>query len=178
MTGPVLETDRLRLRPHCLDDFANVAALWADPEVVKYISGVPSSSEESWSRLLRYIGHWQALDFGFWVVCDRADGSFLGEVGFANFQRQISPPLPEAPEAGWVLARQAHGRGIATEAVARIHRWADEDRQWSQTVAIFSPEHAASQHVAAKQGYEAQGTARYKGHPLFTMQRKRGALGG
>lgn len=61
MTAPTLETERLILRPHRVQDFEAVAALWAEPEVVRFISGTPSAPEESWARLLRYIGHWQAL---------------------------------------------------------------------------------------------------------------------
>lgn len=54
---PILETERLRLRAHRLDDFAASAAMWADPIVTRYTVGKPQTSEEVWSRLLRYIGH-------------------------------------------------------------------------------------------------------------------------
>lgn len=177
MTAPVLTTERLVLRPHCLADFDDVAALWADPEVVKYITGIPSSREASWARLLRYIGHWQALDYGYWAVCDRADGAYLGGAGFGEYQRQISPPLPQAPEAGWALAPHAQGRGLATEAVARMHQWADEARDWPQTVAIMDPDHAASQHVASKLGYRKTQVADYDGEPVQVMCRTNPASG-
>ncbi|MEP4037010.1 GNAT family N-acetyltransferase [Pseudophaeobacter sp.] len=175
MTAPTLQTDRLILRPHGVEDFDEVAALWADPQVVKYIGGAPNSAEQSWARLLRYIGHWQALGFGYWAVCDRESGEFLGEVGFANYRREISPPLPEVPEAGWVLATKAHGRGLASEAVGCIHHWADQVQHWPQTVAIFAPEHAASQQVAAKQGYQTSGEAAYFDEKILVMSRQRSA---
>ncbi len=50
---PTLETARLTLRPHRLDDFDAHAALWADEDVVRFITGVPSTREQSWSRMLR-----------------------------------------------------------------------------------------------------------------------------
>lgn len=171
MTAPVLTTERLVLRPHCLADFDDVAALWADSDVVKYISGTPSSREASWGRLLRYIGHWQALGYGYWALCDREDGTYLGGAGFGEYQRQITPPLLQGPEAGWVLAPHAHGRGLATEAVTRMHQWADEARDWTQTVAIMAPEHAASQNVASKLGYRKTGLADYDGEPVQVMCR-------
>lgn len=176
MTAPVLFSDRLILRPHHVDDFADVAALWAEPEVVKFISATPSTKSESWSRLLRYIGHWQALNYGYWVVCDRNDGSFLGEVGFADYQRDITPALPAVPEAGWVLAPKAHGRGIATEAVGRIHQWADSECDWEQTVAIFAADHLVSQNVARKLGYQAAGEAEHSGAKIKVMSRKKSAF--
>lgn len=174
MTAPVLQTDRLILRPHGVQDFENVVALWADPEVVKYIGGTPNSREQSWARLLRYLGHWQAMGYGYWAVCDRDSGVFLGEVGFAHYRREITPPLPDVPEAGWVLAPQAHGRGLASEAVGCIHHWADQTKGWTQTVAIFAPEHAASQQVAAKQGYQTSGEGRYFDDTILVMSRQKG----
>jgi RimJ/RimL family protein N-acetyltransferase len=177
MKAPVLQTDRLILRPHGVQDFDHVAALWGDPQVVKYIGGTPISREQSWARLLRYMGHWQALGYGYWAVCDRSSGEFLGEVGFAKYCREITPLLPDVPEAGWVLAAKAHGRGLASEAVACIHHWADQTQGWGQTVAIFAPEHAASQHIAAKQGYQTFGEARYLDDPILIMSRKSARLG-
>lgn len=40
-TAPLLLTERLRLDAHTLDDFDSLAAMWADPEVVRYIGGTP-----------------------------------------------------------------------------------------------------------------------------------------
>ncbi len=171
MTPPVLETDRLILRPHRVEDFDDVTALWADPEVVRYIGGVPSTRQASWGRLLRYIGHWQALGFGYWVVEARGDGRFLGEVGFADYQRDITPSLDGLPEAGWVLASAAHGQGYASEAVQCMLQWADEVKGWSETVCIFDPDHSASQNVARKAGYEVSGEAIYEGLPTLVMRR-------
>ena len=93
MKPPVLKTDRLILRPHRVEDFDVSAAMWADPDVVRYVTGAPSARPLSWGRLLRYIGHWQALGFGYWVVETRDDGRFLGEVGFADHRRDIEPSL-------------------------------------------------------------------------------------
>ncbi len=41
-TAPTLITERLRLDAHTLDDFDSLAALWADPLVVRYIGGTPA----------------------------------------------------------------------------------------------------------------------------------------
>src|SRR5690242_18830997 len=112
-----IETPRLLMRPHTLADYAATAAMWAEPAVVKYISGTPSTPEQSYSRLLRYAGHWEMLGYGYWVVEDRASGRFIGEVGFADYRREIDPPLHGMPELGWALAPDAHGHGYATEAV-------------------------------------------------------------
>ncbi|MEW2912843.1 GNAT family N-acetyltransferase [Leisingera sp. JC11] len=171
MTAPALETERLILRPHGVQDFDAVAALWAAPEVVRFISGTPSTPEESWTRLLRYIGHWQALGYGYWAVTLRDSGRFIGEVGFADYQRSMEPPLAGIPEAGWVLSPEVHGQGIATEAVGRIHRWAAEATDWAETACIFDPAHTVSHRVAVKLGYAPAGEALYRGNPTLVMKR-------
>lgn len=156
MSAPVLETDRLILRPHGVQDFEALAALWSDPQVVRHITGTPSSREASWSRLLRYIGHWQALGYGYWAVTLRETGQYLGDVGFADFHREVVPPLDGVPEAGWVIAPAVQGRGLATEAVARMHRWAEAETRWARSCCLIDPAQAISRKLALGQGYVAE----------------------
>src|SRR3954463_15564591 len=101
---PTLQTTRLTLRGPGLADFAASAALWADPEVTRFITGRPATAEEVWTRLLRYVGHWALLGFGYWVVQETASGRFVGEVGFADYHREMEPSLAGSPEIGWVIA--------------------------------------------------------------------------
>src|ERR1700757_1078682 len=42
---PTLETERLVLRAHRLKDFSDLAALWSDPVVARFISGIPQTPE-------------------------------------------------------------------------------------------------------------------------------------
>ncbi len=81
---PILETEHLRLRPHGVSDFSELAAMWADSAVTRYIGGRPLSSEDCWARLLPYAGHWQLLGFGYWVVARHAQGQgYATEAGRA-----------------------------------------------------------------------------------------------
>ena len=96
--------------------------MWADPEVTRYIGGTPLTEEESWARLLRYVGHWSLLGFGYWVVEEKTTGNFIGEVGFADYKRDL-PSLKDLPEIGWVFSSQASGKGYATEAVRAASAW-------------------------------------------------------
>ena len=79
-------------------------AFWADPEVVRYIGGRTFSREESWVRFLRHAGMWARMGFGFWAVTDRATGRYLGEAGFHDLKRDLSPSIEGTMEAGWALA--------------------------------------------------------------------------
>ncbi|HCK84411.1 MAG TPA: GNAT family N-acetyltransferase [Hyphomonadaceae bacterium] len=157
----MLETERLRLRGHVAADFEAVAAMWADPEVVRYIGGRPSTREESWARLLRYPGLWALLGYGFWAIEEKASGRLAGEGGFADFKREISPAI-DAPEQGWALASWAHGKGYGSEAVAAMIAWGETHFGRRDFVCIISPENAPSIRVAEKVGYREVAHTTYK----------------
>ncbi|MCB8819794.1 GNAT family N-acetyltransferase [Microvirga rosea] len=169
---PTLETERLRLRAHRVEDFEASFALWTDPGVTRFIGARPSTREEIWSRLLRYIGHWAALGYGYWAIEDRATGAFVGETGFADFKRAIDPPLDGMPEIGWVLSPAAQGQGYATEAVQAALRWGDAHFGPITTVCLISPENGPSLRVAEKCGYTLWMNATYKDTPTLLFHRQ------
>jgi len=122
---PVLETERLRLRAHRADDHAALSATWADPLVYRFLSGQPTSPPDAWMRLLRYGGLWSMLGYGYWAVEEKASGQLIGDIGYADFRRGMTPSLDGMPELGWVLPSHAHGKGYASEALAAVQAWGD-----------------------------------------------------
>ena len=90
---PTLATPRLTLSAPGVDDFADCLALWSDPAVVRYIGGVPAKPADVWARLLRYAGLWALMGFGYWAVRETATGRYVGEVGLAEFHRDLTPSL-------------------------------------------------------------------------------------
>jgi RimJ/RimL family protein N-acetyltransferase len=171
-TVPVIETERLVMRGHRLGDFDDSAALWADPEVTRFIGGKPQTREEAWTRLLRYIGHWSVMGYGYWVVTERASGRFVGEVGFAEYRRAMEPSIEGTPEIGWVVAGWARGRGFATEAVRGAVSWGEARFGRDQrTVCIIAPGNLVSIRVAEKCGYQRIGEASFHGQPTLLFAR-------
>jgi RimJ/RimL family protein N-acetyltransferase len=168
---PVIETERLRLRGHTLGDFEALAAMWADPAVVRFISGKPSTREESWARLLRYPGHWALLGYGFWAIEEKGSGAFVGEGGLADFKRDINPPV-SAPEQGWALAPAMHGKGYAHEAVSAMIAWGEAHFRRRDFVCMISPENAPSLKLAGKVGYREYARTTYKGDPTVLLRRE------
>jgi RimJ/RimL family protein N-acetyltransferase len=168
---PVVETERLQLRAHRLEDFADCAAMWADPIVTRFIGGKPFSEEDAWTRFLRHIGHWSMMGFGYWVAEEKDTGSFIGELGFADFKRDIQPSLKRTPEMGWALVSKVHGKGYATEGVRAALAWGDAHFASGRTVCIIQPENLASIRVAEKCGYKEFQRSTYKGHPTIMFAR-------
>lgn len=167
---PVLETERLVLRGHTLADFEPMAAMWADAGVTRFIGGKPSSREDSWGRLMRYLGHWALLNHGFWLIQDRATGAYLGDGGFGTFKREMVPPF-EAPEQGWALAPSAQGKGYAAEAVAAMIAWGEAHFRRRDFVCMIAPENAPSLRVAERAGYRPYARAIYKGAESILLRR-------
>lgn len=110
------ETERLVLRRFAPGDADAFAALNADPEVMRHIgAGTPLTRGASDELLARIAGHWRSHGFGLWCVAEReAPRRCLGFAGLAV--PAFLPDVMPAVEVGWRLAREAWGRGLATEA--------------------------------------------------------------
>ncbi|WP_157019309.1 GNAT family N-acetyltransferase [Mesorhizobium xinjiangense] len=171
--APVIETARLRLRHHRMDDLDAYAALLADPVVTRYVGGRPFTREEAWTRIIRYIGMWKLLGYGFWIVEERETERLVGATGFHELKRDISPAFEGEPEAGWMFSPDVHGRGYASECVAAIHEWGDRNFPGSTTVCIIHPENAASLRVAEKFGYREVARTEYADAPTVILRRQR-----
>ena len=168
---PTIETSRLRLRNFRESDLDPQAAAMADPQVVRHLGGTPMSREESWRRMLSGTGMWAVLGYGYWVIERRSDGAFIGQAGFADFKRDMTPSIEHLPEMGWVLARESQGQGLAIEAVDAGLRWADEALGPAEFVAIISPGNAPSIRVAEKAGFSERSEALYRGEPILLFRR-------
>jgi RimJ/RimL family protein N-acetyltransferase len=145
--------------------------MWADPVVVRFIGGRPFTEEEVWSRMLRYAGHWSWLGYGYWAIELKSTGELIGELGFADYKRDVQPSLDGMPELGWVLATQAHGQGFAREAVATVLAWGDAQFGAARTVCMIDPDNVASIRVAMKSGYKEWQRGSYKGNPAIIYRR-------
>ena len=171
---PVVKTGRLILRGYAPDDFRHLAALWGDPSVTRFISGQPSTPSESWLRLLSSAGHWALLGFGYWLAEERQSGRFVGQIGMADFKRDIEPGFDGAPEVGWVLSPSAHGKGYATEAVQAALAWAESNLGAKRYVCIVDPQNQASLRVADKCGFTPFAETELKGSSVILMERVAG----
>lgn len=158
-----MTTARLTMAPHGIADFADFAAMWADPAVVRLLGGVPSNEEDSWARLLRYAGNWGLLDYGFWCVRRRDTGAYLGDVGYLDAKRTGVDGFDGDPEIGWSLVTAAHGQGFATEAVKAALGWGAT--RFGRAVAMINPLNAPSEAVARRCGFELFAESRYKDAP-------------
>ena len=112
---PTLVTPRLVLRGWRDADVAGLAAMNADPEVMRFIgAGTPLDRARTTADVGAYRRMWAERGIGRFVVTLRGSGEFAGFAGMA-----VPDDLPEimpAVEIGWRFGRAYWGRGLATEA--------------------------------------------------------------
>ena len=169
---PVLETARLTLRPFRADDTAAQAAMMGDAAVMRFLGGQAITREESWRKLLNGAGLWSLFGWGYWAVERRADGRMIGQLGFADFKRDMTPAIEDRPEMGWLFAAEAGGQGFATEAGRAALDWIDAAHAPGEIAAIIDPANAPSIRVAEKLGFASREEARYKGEPILLFRRR------
>jgi RimJ/RimL family protein N-acetyltransferase len=170
--APRIETARLVLRTSTHDDLDAHAAMLGDPRVMHHLTGAGIAREDAWRRLLQGPGLWAMLGYGYWAVERRADGRYIGQLGFADFKREIEPSLEGLPEMGWLFAAEVHGQGYAREGVEAALAWADEALKAQEIVAIISPQNAPSIRLAVRAGFVRAEETAYKGEPTIVFRRR------
>lgn len=146
-----LETTRLRLRRPRPADAASVFERYAsDPEVTRYLGWPTHKSVADTDGFLAYCdAEWERWPAGPYLVESR-EGVLLGSTGL-GFE------TPEQAATGYVFARDAWGRGYATEALTAMRDLA-RGLGVQRLYALCHPDHRASHHVLEKCGFLREGT--------------------
>jgi RimJ/RimL family protein N-acetyltransferase len=166
-----LETDRLSLRPWRTSDYEALHRIFSDPAMFRFSHRGPMSSEESWSLLLRQIGHWAAFGHGVFAVIEKASGALIGEAGPGEFRRGLGPDFDPFPEMTWSILPDAQGNGYAAEAAAAALAWARGEMGVRRTVCLIHTGNEASLRVATGLGYRPTRELDYRGYPARLFER-------
>lgn len=143
---PTLETERLLMRPFEPGDLDEWAAIMADPEVTRYLTGTPLSRDDAWRAMALFLGHDRLRGWSNNALIEKATGRLVGRAGL--FMPEGWPGL----EVGWVLGRFAWRHGFATEAAAAWRDYAFETLDVDELIAIIHPDNPKSVAVAARIG--------------------------
>ena len=144
MTPPVIETERLILRPNRPADFEPYAAFYATDRA--RLRGGMRTRAQAWIQFAAEIGHWALRGYGFWAVEEKATGLYCGQVGLWN------PEGWAAPEVGWLVVEEAEGRGIAYEAALRARDYAYRTLRWDVVSSCISEGNDRSIRLAERLG--------------------------
>lgn len=160
LQAPTLTTDRLTLRGFEARDLDAYAAMCADAEVMRWIGdGGPVDRAAAWRQMALFLGHWPLRGFGMWALEERASGRLVGRAGY------LQPEGWPGVELGWLLARDAWGQGLATEAcraaLAQRPAFGIE-----RLISLVRPDNVRSAAVARRLGATLARTVEFLGAPV------------
>ena len=117
-----IETKRLILRQWQAADTDILAAISADPKVMKYFPAVQTRLQTE--AFVEYIhDHFKQYGYGLYAVVTKGTRSMIGFVGLNSPSFEIPGFIPVGlpiMEIGWRLASDQWGKGYATEAAQMV----------------------------------------------------------
>ncbi|MFF8281683.1 GNAT family N-acetyltransferase [Streptomyces albus] len=158
-SGPLLETERLVLRPLTADDLDRFVDLHADPEVTRFVPAY--THEQARQRLAEIERQWAERGHGVCAVELKETGAFLGRCGLNHWE------VFDEVEAGWTFRRSAWGHGYATEAARACLEWGFAALDVPYFTAMIDPANTASAKVAARLGFTPGRRDRFLGHDVI-----------
>jgi RimJ/RimL family protein N-acetyltransferase len=145
----------IRLEPLDRAHLDLLAAVAADPEVRRFTrvpEPVPPGFAELW--LGRYEdGRREGTRVGFAIA--EGDGTLVGLAFAPRLDREA-----RTAELGYVVVREARGRGVATEALRLLTEWAFAEAGMLRLELLIAPDNNASKRVAERCGYVREGLLR------------------
>lgn len=152
----MLSDGTIRLEPLAAQHLEGLAALGRDVDVQRF-TYVPSPWVDGFERtwLDRYEqGHQDGTRAGFAIV-DEADGTFLGLAALVQVDRE-----GRQAEAGYIVAPQARGRGLAGHALGLLTEWALREFELERVELRITTDNVASMRVAERCGFVREGVLR------------------
>jgi RimJ/RimL family protein N-acetyltransferase len=152
----MLSDGAIRLEPLAAQHLEGLAALGRDVDVQRF-TYVPSPWVDGFERtwLERYEqGHEDGTRAGFAIVGE-TDGTFLGLAALVQVDRE-----GRQAEAGYIVAPQARGRGLAGRALGVLTEWALGELGLERVELRITADNVASMRVAERCGFVREGVLR------------------
>jgi len=150
---PNLDVDgRTFLRPWTLDDISVVVAAYGDPEIQRWIP-YSFDKNEAEEVIGRWTDTWRNETGACWAIANQSDNSAFGRFAF-----QTIDLIGGSAEIAYWLLPQSRGNGYAPLATKSISQWAFGQLGLHRLELIHSVHNPASCRVAAKAGFELEGT--------------------
>ena len=168
-TDAVIQTERLILRHFMKADLDRLAELMADPDFMRFSTGV--FTREATERFLfdRVIAPARAgLPSQFAVVLREE----TRPMGYCGFFQQLVDGVNEI-EIGYRLDSGFWNRGLATEAARAVRDYAFEVLRLDRVISLIHPDNHASRRVAEKNGMKLEKQTTFRGFPTLVFAAKR-----
>ena len=153
---PVLETERLVLRPFTLADAPDVFVYTSDPKVTDLLFWGPHQKlQETEEYLTAVLRQYQTGEDGPWGIALRETGKIIGNIHLMDMDAKH-----RKAEVGFVLARAYHNQGIMTEALKKVLHFALGELGLNRVEGFCAVDNPASAAVMDKAGMTREGRLR------------------
>ena len=147
----IIETERIHLRPFCIDDIERFAGICANPNVMRYIGdGQPVNRDIIADKIRKWIELYQQQQYGLMALVLKETNELIG---FCGFIHQILDG-EEYIELGYRLDEAYWKKGIATEAALAVRDYAFNELGIPMLISIIHHQNEASKRVARKVGMQ------------------------
>ncbi len=168
MNTPIIKTERLLLRPFCIEDTNDVFRCWeSDPDVAKYMFWRSHNDINKTKEWIAFELAQIPSDCWFrWAVTTLDTNELIG-TGLIYFEEEY-----HLFEIGYNFGKKYWGKGYATETMRAIIDFAQNDLMIRELVGRYAKDNQDSGKVLEKLGfvyckdipYEAnEGTVHYEG---------------
>jgi ribosomal-protein-alanine N-acetyltransferase len=148
MTDTILETPRLRFRPHHPEDLEPYCAMEMDPEVRRYVGGYPRTREAAEAKFRNALNAAPSR-LSLWATILKSEATTIGRCGlYPHIENHHT--VPNEAVLAFYLARPFWGQGLATEAAAAFISYGFSDLHLARIVAKVDARNAASLHILDK----------------------------
>ena len=153
---PEIETARLLLRMFTIDDLEDLSRIYADADVMRYLSGHPLTKEETASWLNYFLAGWEQYGFGWWALTLKERGKLIGHCGLQFIH--VTPDV----EVTYGIEKAYWRRGLASEAAGACLRYGFEELRLDRIYALADPGNVGSHRVMERVGMSYDKTEYYK----------------
>ena len=149
MKTPILETDRLLLRPFKEDDVTDVFECWeSDPDVAKYMFWTSHNDIEKTREWIAFeLGQIEKLNWYRFALVLKDTDTLIG-TALIYYEEEV-----ESWEIGYNLGKEYWGKGYTTEAMREVIDFATKELGLTQIVGRYAKENPASGNVMKKLGF-------------------------
>ncbi|WP_127590587.1 GNAT family N-acetyltransferase [Paenibacillus lautus] len=153
---PILETDRILLRPITYADIDNMYQYCAVPQVSRYTTWNYHRSKEDTKGFIDFVlNRYETEKVGPWGIEHKETKKLIGSCSFVRWDNRCL-----RAELGYVLSNEYWNQGIMTEVVNRIIEYAFKDLELVRVEAKCHPENVGSARVMEKSGMKFEGILR------------------
>ena len=158
-TDAIIETPRLLLRHFVEADLEALAALMANPDFMRFSSGVFTREETQSFLFDRVIAPARAGLPSQFALILREESRLIGYCGFF---RQVVDQMNEI-EIGYRLHPDFWNRGLASEAAQAVRDYAFAVLKLKRVISLIHPDNHGSRRVTEKNGMKLEKVTTFRG---------------